>query len=61
MVQLLGEEKTMDYMVKLNKQIRQYTKSGTAPARMVGNKESLLGVTSYMLHINIMSKVIQIL
>lgn len=45
MVQLLGEEKAMDYFVKFNGQVRQYTKSGTAPGRMAGMGEALIGIT----------------
>ncbi|MBR8701433.1 hypothetical protein IX317_001331 [Fusobacterium sp. DD29] len=44
-IQLKGEKDGMDYMQKLNGQIRQYTKSGTAPGRMVGMGETALGVT----------------
>ena len=45
LVQLMGEDKAMDYMKKLNGQIRQYTKSGTAPGRMVGTGEATIGIT----------------
>lgn len=44
LVQLMGE-KGLDYCVKLNEQVRQYTKSGTTPARMVGSGEAMLGIT----------------
>ncbi|TDT68016.1 iron(III) transport system substrate-binding protein [Hypnocyclicus thermotrophus] len=44
-IQLMGEEKGLEYMKKLNGQIRQYTKSGTAPGRMVGLKEIPIGIT----------------
>ncbi|WP_319370045.1 ABC transporter substrate-binding protein [uncultured Ilyobacter sp.] len=44
-VQLMGEEQGMEYMQKLNGQIRQYTKSGTAPGRMVGLGEAGVGIT----------------
>lgn len=44
-VQLKGEEAGFEYMQKLNGQIRQYTKSGTAPGRMVGLKEIPIGIT----------------
>lgn len=43
--QLKGEEAGFEYMQKLNGQIRQYTKSGTAPGRMVGLKEIPIGIT----------------
>ncbi len=44
-IQLKGEEEGLEYMKKLNGQIRQYTKSGTAPGRMVGLKEIPIGIT----------------
>lgn len=44
-IQLMGEKEGMKYMQNLNKQIRQYTKSGTAPGRMVGMGETAIGVT----------------
>lgn len=45
LVQMMGEEKAMEYLKKLNSQVRQYTKSGKAPGRMVGMGEALLGIT----------------
>lgn len=45
LVQLMGEEQAMDYMKKFNEQVRQYTKSGTAPGRMVGTGEATVGIT----------------
>lgn len=45
LVQLMGEDEAMTYLKKLNGQIRQYTKSGTAPGRMVGTGEALIGIT----------------
>lgn len=44
-VQMMGEEAGMDYMLRLNGQISQYTKSGTAPGRMVGLQETPIGIT----------------
>lgn len=44
-IQLMGEEEGLLYFQRLNQQIRQYTRSGTAPARMVGLKEIPIGVT----------------
>ncbi|MGF6906233.1 ABC transporter substrate-binding protein [Fusobacterium sp. PH5-44] len=44
-VQMMGEEKGMEYMTKLNDQVKQYTKSGTAPGRMVGMGEYAVGIT----------------
>lgn len=45
LVQSMGEEEAMEYVKKLNGQIRQYTKSGSAPARMVGIGEATIGIT----------------
>lgn len=44
-VQLMGEKEGLEYMNKLNNQIRTYTKSGTAPGRMVGQGEAIVGIT----------------
>ncbi|MDP0505960.1 MAG: ABC transporter substrate-binding protein [Fusobacterium sp. JB019] len=44
-IQLKGEKEGMKYMQQLNKQVRQYTKSGTAPGRMVGMGETAVGIT----------------
>lgn len=44
-IQLMGEEKGMEYMIALDKQIKNYTKSGTAPARMAGQGEAIVGLT----------------
>ncbi|QBD84023.1 ABC transporter substrate-binding protein [Clostridium tetani] len=44
-VQVMGEEKGLDYMKKLNGQIKSYQKSGTAPGRMVGQGEAMVGIT----------------
>lgn len=45
LVQLMGEDEAFKYLQQLNSQIRQYTKSGTAPGRMVGTGEALIGIT----------------
>ncbi len=45
LVQAMGEKEALDYFVQLNGQIRQYTKSGTAPGRMVGSGEAAIGIT----------------
>ncbi len=45
MVQMMGEEQGLEYLKKLNGQIRQYTKSGTAPGRMTGMGETTVGIT----------------
>ena len=44
-VQLMGEEKGLEYMKKLNGQIKVYQKTGTAPARMAGQGEVTVGLT----------------
>lgn len=44
-VQLMGEEEGLDYMKELNNQVRTYTKSGTAPGRMAGQGEAVVGLT----------------
>lgn len=45
MVQLRDEEKALAYMAKLNKQIKQYTKSGSAPAKSAALGEAAIGIT----------------
>lgn len=45
LVQLMGEEKGLEYMKKLHGQIKTYPKSGTAPGRMVGQGEATIGLT----------------
>ncbi len=45
MVQLTGEEKALSYMGKLHKQIKQYTKSGSAPAKSAALGECAIGIT----------------
>ncbi len=44
-VQLMGEEKGLQYMKQLNGQIKTYPKSGTAPAMMAGQGECTVGIT----------------
>ena len=44
-VQLMGEEKGLQYMIALDGQIKNYQKSGTAPARMAGQGETIVGIT----------------
>ncbi len=44
-VQIMGEKKGMEYMAKLNKNIKSYEKSGTAPARMAGQGEVMVGIS----------------
>ncbi|KYH33980.1 Fe(3+)-binding periplasmic protein precursor [Clostridium tepidiprofundi DSM 19306] len=44
-IQLMGEEKGLEYMKALNGQMKTYTKSGTAPGRMAGQGECMVGIT----------------
>ena len=44
-VQRLGEEKGLDYLAKLDKQVKQYTKAGAAPARSAALGECAIGIT----------------
>lgn len=41
----MGEKEAIEYMTKLDENIKQYEKSGTAPARLVGQGEAIVGVT----------------
>ena len=45
MVQLKGEEEGIAYMDQLDKQIKQYTKSGSAPAKSAALGEAAIGIT----------------
>lgn len=45
MVQLMGEEKGFDYLKALHKNVNQYTKSGSAPAKAVGLGETTVGIS----------------
>ncbi|MBN2396568.1 MAG: ABC transporter substrate-binding protein [Candidatus Atribacteria bacterium] len=44
LVTLMGEDEAFDYLKKLNENILQYTQSGSAPGRMAGNGEALVGI-----------------
>ncbi|MDY6030076.1 MAG: ABC transporter substrate-binding protein [Acidaminococcaceae bacterium] len=44
-VQNRGEEKGLEYLAKLDKQIKQYTKAGAAPARSAALGEAAIGIT----------------
>jgi iron(III) transport system substrate-binding protein len=44
-VQLMGEEKGLEFLNKLDKQVVQYTKSGLTPGIVVGLGEAGIGVT----------------
>lgn len=45
LVMSLGEDEAIEYMKKLDENVKQYEKSGTAPARLVGQGEAIVGVT----------------
>ncbi len=45
LVQMMGEDQAMEYFKKFNQNVRQYTKSGTAPGRMAGLGETTVGIT----------------
>ncbi len=44
-LQIMGEEEGWEYFEELNKNVGQYTKSGTQPAQLVGQGEYALGIT----------------
>lgn len=44
-VQSMGEEKGLEYLAKLDKQVKQYTKAGAAPARSAALGEAAIGIT----------------
>ena len=44
MVQLKGHDEAMKYFVELDKNIQQYTKSGSGPSKKVGIGECVIGV-----------------
>ena len=44
-MQLYGEEAGWDYLVKLDANVDQYTKSGSAPGQLVGQGEYIIGIT----------------
>jgi iron(III) transport system substrate-binding protein len=44
LVQIMGEDKAFDYLAKLNANISQYTKSGSAPVKAAARGESTIGV-----------------
>ncbi|BEU87034.1 ABC transporter substrate-binding protein [Selenomonas sp. TAMA-11512] len=45
LTQMWGEDKAMDYFSKLNGQVKQYTKAGSAPARSAALGECAIGIT----------------
>ena len=44
MVQMKGHDKAMEYFKALDKNVAQYTKSGSGPSKMVGPGECVIGV-----------------
>ncbi len=44
MVQMKGHDAAMDYFVELDKNIAQYTKSGSGPSKKVGVGECVIGI-----------------
>ncbi|CDN58256.1 Iron(III)-binding periplasmic protein (plasmid) [Neorhizobium galegae bv. officinalis bv. officinalis str. HAMBI 1141] len=44
LVQIMGEDKAYDYLKKLNANISQYTKSGSAPVKAAGRGETAIGI-----------------
>lgn len=45
LVQMMGEDQAFDYMKKLDANILQYTKSGSAPAKQAGLGEAAVGIS----------------
>jgi len=43
-VQMMGEDKAFDYLSKLNANISQYTKSGSAPVKAAARGEATIGI-----------------
>ncbi|MFR0653919.1 ABC transporter substrate-binding protein [Pantoea sp. SIMBA_079] len=44
LVQIMGEDKAFDYLKKLNANISQYTKSGSAPVKAAARGEATVGI-----------------
>jgi ABC-type Fe3+ transport system, periplasmic component len=44
LVQLMGEDKAFEYLAELNKNISQYTKSGSAPVKAAARGETGIGI-----------------
>lgn len=44
LIELMGEDEAFEYLEKLDKNVLQYTKSGSAPGRMVGMGEAYVGI-----------------
>lgn len=44
LVQIMGEDQALDYLKKLNANISQYTKSGSAPVKAAARGETAIGI-----------------
>lgn len=44
LVQIMGEDQAFDYLKKLNANVSQYTKSGSAPVKAAGRGETMIGI-----------------
>ena len=44
LVQIMGEDQAFDYLTKLNANVSQYTKSGSAPVKAAARGESTIGI-----------------
>mgnify|MGYP003376367920 CR=1 FL=1 len=44
MIQMKGHDEAMEYFKKLDKNVNQYTKSGSGPSKMVGPGECVIGI-----------------
>jgi iron(III) transport system substrate-binding protein len=44
LVQIMGEDQTFDYLKKLNANVSQYTKSGSAPVKAAARGETAIGI-----------------
>lgn len=44
MIQMKGHDEAMEYFKKLDKNVAQYTKSGSGPSKMVGPGECVIGI-----------------
>jgi iron(III) transport system substrate-binding protein len=44
LVQIMGEDKAFDYLKKLNANVSQYTKSGSAPVKAAARGETAIGI-----------------
>lgn len=44
LVQIMGEDKAFEFLTAMDKNVNQYTKSGSAPAQAVARGETLVGI-----------------